>query len=118
MICLHRPRPPLIRGAIAMNPICVGDVKCLLIRRETNPIRTPEPIRHYPHISRHRIETIDVRAKLGFGSETLLEAVDGVCEPDATVGVQDDVVGGVKLPAVEVVEEGVSFVGRGRGHVD
>ena len=48
----------------------------------------------------------------------MLVAVDGIGKPDAAVAVDDDVVGGVEGPGVVVVEEGGSFVGAFRFHVD
>jgi len=88
-----------------MNPISVSDIQRLLVRREANPIRTTEAISNYSNISRHRIEAIDLRAKLWFRSEALLKPVDWVCEPDTTVCVQDDIVERVELATVEIVEK-------------
>lgn len=70
-----------------MDPIRVSEVKRLLVGRETYPIRAAKAVCDYSHVARGWVKAIDLRAKLGRGSEALLEAVDGICKPDAAVGV-------------------------------
>ena len=48
----------------------------------------------------------------------MLVAVDGVGEPDAAVGVDDYIVGGIERTGVVVVEQGGGFVGSFGFHVD
>ena len=48
----------------------------------------------------------------------MLVAVDGICEPDGSVGVDNNVVGGVKGSAMIVVYKGDGFMGSFGFHVD
>ena len=101
-----------------MDEIRVGDIQCVLARRESDRIRAAQPIRHHADIPRRRVEAVDLLGQLGAGAEAALVAVDGVGEPDAAVGVDGGVGGGVEGARVVVVEDGVGFVGAFRFHVD
>lgn len=105
-------------GAISTNDICIGDIARLLIGAKAYPIRSSKTVGHNPDIARRRVEAVDVLRQLGFRTETLLVAINGVCEPDGSVGVDNNVVGGVKRAAVIVVHKGDGFVGSFGFHVD
>ena len=105
-------------GAIAVNDICIGDVARFLIRAKAYPIRSSKTVGHNPDIASRRVEAVDVLRQLGFRTETLLVAINGVCEPNGSVGVDNNVVGGVERAAMIVVYKRDSFVGSFGFHVD
>ena len=86
-----------------MDVVRVGDVARHLIWTETYAIRPPKAIGYDADIAGVGVEAVHVLRQLRFGSEALLVAVDGVCEPDGAIGVDDDVVGGVERAGVVVV---------------
>lgn len=90
--------------AIPMNEVRVRDVDGFLIRREAQPVRSPEAIRHDTDVARRGIEAVDMLRELWFWPKSLFVAVDGVCKPDGAVGMDDDVVGGVERTAMVIVE--------------
>lgn len=102
-IGIHGGGPRMDFGAVAVDDVRVGDVARFFIGREADAVRSAEAVGHDPDVAGGRVEAVDVLGKLGFGAEALLVAVDGVCEPDGAVGVDDDVVGGVEGAAVVVV---------------
>ena len=104
--------------AIPVDEIRIGDIEGILIGGESDTIGSPEPISYDSDVTGRRVEAVDLLGQLWFRTETLLEAVDRVGEPDTAVRVDDDVVGGVEGAGVVVVEEGVGFVGSLGFHVD
>lgn len=101
-----------------MDEVRVGYVEGFFIRRKTQTVGATEPIRHDADIARRRIEAVDMLRELGFGPKALFVPINGVCEPDGAIGVDDDVVWGVEGAAVVVVEEGSCFVGALGFHID
>lgn len=92
-----------IRVAVAVDIVSVGDVARHLIWAKTYAIRPSKAVGHNADIARVGVEAVHVLRQLGFGSEALLVAVNGVCEPDGAIGVDNDVVGGVEWTGVVVV---------------
>lgn len=117
-IRVHGRGPRMEFGAVAVDDVRVGDVACFLVGCEADAVRPAEAVGHDPDVAGGRIEAVDVLRELGFRPEALLVAIDGVGEPDGTVGVDDDVVGGVERAAVVVVQERGGFVGAFGFHVD
>ncbi len=107
-----------IRRAIPVNKVRVGDVDNLLARREADAVRPAEAVGDDSDVTGPGFETVDLLGQLRQGPEALLVAVDGVGEPDAAVGVDDDVVGRVERAAVVVVEQRRGAVGPLGFHVD
>lgn len=101
----HMRRPRAIRAPVPVDPVRVRDVARLLIRAETDAIRPAEPVCNSPDTPRRRIEAVDLVGQLRARADALLGPVYGVCEPDAAVRVDDDVVGGVERPGVEGCDE-------------
>lgn len=117
-VSVHRRRTSRVPRAIPVNKVRVRDIKCSLIRRKAQPVRSPEPIGHDTDIARRGIEPIYMLRELWFGPKPLFIAVNGIGEPDRAVRMDDDVVGGVEGPAVVVVEQGGGFVRAFGFHVD
>lgn len=107
-----------IRRAVPVNKVRVGDVHYLLARREADAVRPPKAVRDNTDVAAFGIEAVYLLRQLRWGPEALLVAVDGVGEPDAAVRVDDDVVRGVELSAVVVVEQRRGLVGPFSFHVD
>lgn len=117
-IRVHGGGPRMDLGAVAVDDVRVGDVACFLVGCEADAVRPTEAVSHDPDVAGGRVEAVDVLRELGFRAEALLVAVDRVGEPDGTVRVDDDVVGGVERAAVVVVHERGGFVGAFGFHVD
>jgi len=96
----------------------VGYVDCVFVGGEGDAVGAAEAICDDADVAGGGIETVDELRELRFRAETLLVAVDGVCEPNGAVGMDDDVVGGVEGAGVVVVEESGGFVGAFGFHVD
>lgn len=107
-----------VLGAISMDSVRVRNVNGLLVRREADAIGPPEAIRDNADIAGRGHEAVNVLRQLGLRTETLLVAVYGVCEPDRTVGVNNDVIGGVERPGIVIVYKGASAVWALGFHVD
>ena len=90
-------------GGVAVDAIGVGDVEGGFIGGEGDAVWTAEAVGDGADVAGGGIEAVDELGELRFRAEALLVAVDGVGEPDGAVGVDDDVVGGVKGPRVVVV---------------
>lgn len=105
-------------GAVTVDEVRVGDVDRVLPRSERDAVRPAEAVGDDADVAGGRVEAVDVLGQLRFGPEALLVAVDRVGEPDGTVGVDDDVVGGVEGPPVVIVEKGRRLVGALGFHVD
>ncbi len=93
-----------IRRAVAVHVGRVRDVDDFLVRREADAVRPTEVVGHDADVARRRVVAVHLLGQLGFGPETLLVAVNGVGEPDAAVGMDDDVVGRIELAAVVIVQ--------------
>lgn len=94
-----------------MNPIRVRDIARPLILTKANPIRPPKPISHRPDPPRRGVESVDLIRQLRRRADALFSPVEGVCEPDAAVRVDDDVVGGVEGAGVEGTNQEFGGVG-------
>ena len=60
---------------ILYAPVSVSDVHRLLIRREAKTVRPAKTIGDDSHVSRSRVEAVDLTRQLRFASEALLVAV-------------------------------------------
>ena len=107
-----------VRGAVAVDVIRVGDVDGVFGGGKGDAVRSAEAVGHDADVAGRRVETVHLLRELGFRSEALLVAVDGVGEPDCAVGVDDDVVGRIEGAAVVVVDQGGGFVRPFGFHVD
>ena len=81
-----------------VHGVGVGDVEGALVRGEGDAVRAAEAVGDDADVARGGDEAVDVLGQLGLGAEAVLEAVDGVGEPDGAVGGNDDVVGRVERP--------------------
>lgn len=115
---VHGGGAAVVRRTIPVHHVGVADVDGVLVRREGQARRSPEPVRHRPDVARGRVEAVDELRQLGLGAEAALVAIDGVGEPDGSVGVDDDVVGAVEGAGVVVVQQGDGLVRALGFHVD
>ena len=90
-------------GRVAVDGIGVGDVEGIEVGGESDAVGTAEGVGYGADVACCGIEAVDELGELGFWSETLFVAVDGVCEPDGAVGVDDDVIRGIEGAGVVVV---------------
>lgn len=86
-----------------MDGIGVRDVEGGFVGGESNAVGSAERVGYGADVAGGRVEAVDELGELGFWSEALFVAVDGVGEPDGAVGVDDDVVGGVEGAGVVIV---------------
>lgn len=88
-----------------MYPVRVRDIADLLVWAKTNPIRPPKAICNHPDATSAWLESIDLVWQLRRRPNALLRTVDGICEPDAPVRVNDNVIGRVEGSIVEGCDE-------------
>src|SRR6185436_5392296 len=82
----------------------VGDVEDLVVRRETEAIRSRHLVRDQRELAGLGVEAIDAGLDLGLGLVAFVvstNAIDRIGTPDAAVGMDDDVVRGVHTLALE-----------------
>lgn len=115
---VHRGGAAVIGRAIPVHQVGVADVDGVFVRREGQARRSAEPIGHHPDIARDRVEAVDQLGQLRLRAEAALVAVDGVGEPDGSIGVDDHVVGAVEGTGVVVVQQGDGLVRALGFHVD
>jgi len=122
VVLVHGARQPRVlaepmsvpRPVVGLHGARVRDVEAGVVRAEAEAVALGEAVGDGAGLARGGVVGVDLRGEVGRRAEGLLVAVGGVCEPDSTGGVvHDDVVDGVELAAVEVVEEGCA--GRGCG---
>ena len=81
-VCVYCSGAAVIGAAVAVNEVRVCDVDCRFVGGEAEAIRAAEAVCYDAYIAGGRIEAVDELWELGFRAETLLVAVNGVCEPD------------------------------------
>src|ERR1700736_2304997 len=85
----------------------IDDIELLLVRREGNAVGLHEVIDDNPDVTGFRVDPVDVvlfLLRLGFDALIIAaDAVDGIGEPDRTVGSDNRVVRRVQLLAVVLV---------------
>ena len=86
----------VVGTTIAVDEISISDVDGGFVRRETDSVRPAKTIRHHSDIACTGVKAVNELRKLWFGSEALLITVDWVGEPDRAVGVDNNVVRGIK----------------------
>lgn len=101
-----------------MNPVRVGDVDNLLVRREADAIWAAESVGYGADASGVWIVSVDLVRKLRAGTVALLEAVDRIGEPDTAIAVDDNVIDGIEVASVEVIQHQSRGVGRRCRHVE
>ena len=90
--------------AVTVDEIGVGNVEGRFVRGETEAVGSAQAVGDNANVTRGGIEAVDELGELGFGAEALFVAIKRVGEPDAAVGVDDDVIGGVEGSGMVVVE--------------
>ena len=95
-----------------MNPICVGNIECLFVRRETQAVRPPEIIGDCPDTPGPGFESVKLVWQLRLWAEPLLRAVNRVGEPDRPVRFDHDIVDRVEPSSVIAVHEHLGLVRR------
>src|SRR5215212_9298544 len=87
----------------------IADIELLLVRREAKAVRLYEVIDDHLDVTGFRIHPVDVvLLLLGLGLDALVIAantVDGIGEPDRTVGRNDRVIRRVELLAIILVSD-------------
>lgn len=82
---VHVRGAAVIGGASTVDAVRVGDVDDALIWAETNSIWTAKAVGHGPDGVDLGVIAIHLAGQTGRRPEALLEAVDGVGEPDGAV---------------------------------
>lgn len=113
---LHRRHSVIIDTPITVNPICIGNVYDLLIWRKTDTIRSPESIGYSSNIPSIRAPSVDLVRQRRWWPIALLEAINGIGEPDRTIRVHHHVIYRIKWSTKALSLHELSLVGRSYRH--
>ena len=102
----------------AVEQVGVSDVDGVFARGETDAAGAAEAVGDDPDVPGSGVKAVDLLWELRLGPESVLVAVDGVGEPEGTIGGNDHVAGGVKRPGMVIVEERARLVWPLGFHVD
>lgn len=115
---LHTGRPTIIHSTVTMNPIRIRNVYCLLIRRKTDPIRSPELVGSGPRTPGFRIISVDLIRQPRRRPITLFISVDRIGKPSRPITVDNDIVYGIEWSSVEITQRKFRFIRRAiSGHL-
>jgi hypothetical protein len=97
---------PITRASMCLDSPGVCDIQALIIRTEAQPVTFNKAICHHPALFTCRIEPIDLRGQYRGRPETLMIAIVWIGKPNfPCLMVDNDIVDGIELAAVEIVDE-------------
>ena len=97
---------PITWTCMCLDRPGVCDIQALIVRTEAQPVTFNKAIGYHPALFTFRIEPIDLRGQHRGRPKTLMIAIVRIGEPNLPcLMVNDDIVDGIELATVEVVDE-------------